>query len=375
MLRVIVERSGDVVSDATFRKTLVSVGRDASNDVVLDDDQISSIHLLVKRDESTPDAFRVFDQSFNGTFWEEERIKTLRVQRPTVLRLGGFHLTLVPFEASGTAEAPAPIDHHAQTVQESIPAEENFRTAPYRRVEPQPAVQKAELRSISGTGELKALIFTGEALVGRSAECDLQFSSREISRRHCLIFSANGAYFVRRLSEKNNLEVNAREIGSGETMQLKNGDVIRLCEEEILFLHPATAGPVSSDVSMRLEAAPNVDLALSPRACADTTVTAFDVIGFLGAKTWTRFEQELQAQFRTSRRILLDLGYLIGLDGSGLSSLGRTIAEAQRVGIEMRLVRLTPRVMDIIRLSTLGPVLSRYISTTEDTAIKRLRIA
>lgn len=47
MLRVIVERSRDVVSDATFRKTLVSVGRDASNDVVLDDDQISSIHPAV----------------------------------------------------------------------------------------------------------------------------------------------------------------------------------------------------------------------------------------------------------------------------------------------------------------------------------------
>ncbi|MHB9002211.1 MAG: FHA domain-containing protein [Thermoanaerobaculia bacterium] len=372
MLRIVVERSGTVLFDEVFRKSLVSIGRDAANDIVLDDSRVSAQHAVIKSD--TEARFRIFDQSSNGTFWEGERIGTLRVEGPTLLTIADeFQVTLIPIQKGGTEQARG-IDLTAPTVvDDEIPQLDVGVTAPHLRVDQSQPLGDAELRAISRDGELRAIVFSESVMIGRSSECDLQFLSRDISRRHCTISATSHGFVIHRLSAKNGLTVNDRELGQGESLTLKDGDVIRMCEEEVIFLYPATRPHGKVSMNLPQDAAPNLDVAVVRRGCADGTVTAFDLVGFLGAKTCARFEEEMMRQLRTSRRVMIDLGYLVGLDGSGIASLGRIVKEAEAVNVPIQFIRVTPRVADMLTYSPLNPVLNTHICNSEETAIRRLR--
>ncbi|HVT02951.1 MAG TPA: FHA domain-containing protein [Thermoanaerobaculia bacterium] len=372
MLRVVVEKSGEILQDGVFRKDLISLGRDTTNDVVIEDPYISGQHVIVRHDEDHG-FFRLFDQSHNGTFWQGERVSTLRFDTPTVVKISAFQITLIPIVNSGTEDAPV-IDLFAHTAVENLPqGSDVIMTAQYKSVQRKPAVlPDGELRSISSDGELKMLVFFGEAVIGRAPECDLQFGSVDISRRHALIFPSQGGYSIRRLSKKNALLVNDREVPLGESMPLKDGDVIRICDEEIVFLCPATQPRSVGGQTVPLDASPNLDLALNRRACADSKVIAFDVVGFLGSKTWQKFEEQLTQQILSSRRMLIDLGYLSGIDREGIQSLGRVISEAEKTGVKIQFIRVTPRIADLLSYSQLKQMLTSYISKSEETAIRRL---
>jgi len=368
MLRIVVERAGEIVHDDTFRKAMISCGRDAANDIVLEAPYISSRHFLIKEDQAGR-AFRIFDQSYNGTFWEGERIKTLRFDTPTVLKISDFQLTLIPYDRSGTTETPGPVDLHATTVRED--PDKFTRTGEI--LIPGGLLGPAELRSVITAGEVKSVVFRDSASIGRSRGSTLQFLSRGVSRRHCVIFAGPSGWVVRRTSRKNGLAVNARDLAEGETAPLQDGDVLRFCDEQVIFLYPATRSADEPPPSLPAEGAPNLDLAVNRRACLDPDVSAFDVVGFLGSKTVGRFENELDEEIRSRRPILLDLGYLIGLDGSGLTGLGRVIQRAEKEDVPIQLIRVTPRIADLLSFSSLRRMLTRYFSSDEESAIRKLR--
>jgi len=375
MLRVVVERDGAVLEDRLFSKTMLSIGRLAENDVVIDDAQVSAKHVVVRNDPGH--GFRVFDQSSKGTFWEGGRISTLRFERETVLRVGNYHVTLIPVLRSGTEQVQSPsIDLFAKTaVDQSLPLASDdpaLETAEHQgRQSPVGELPAAELRAISNGGELRALVFRGRALVGRAPECDLRLSAPDISRQHALITAGAAGYTIRRLSQKNPLEVNEQELAFGDSVVLRDGDVIRICDEEVVFLCPATH-PAGAGVTMPGEASPNFDLAVSPRGCFNPRVAAVDVIGFLGVKTFQKFEEQLRRELVSARLLMIDLGYLVGIDREGLASLGRMISEADRIGVKVQLIRVTPRIADLLSYSELRNLLTHYISRTEETAVRRL---
>ena len=62
-------------------------------------------------------------------------------------------------------------------------------------------------------------------LVGRHAECDLQFESPKISRRHCCFALAYDRLVIRDLGSRNGVRVNGREVV--ET-QLFRGDEVAI---------------------------------------------------------------------------------------------------------------------------------------------------
>jgi pSer/pThr/pTyr-binding forkhead associated (FHA) protein/anti-anti-sigma regulatory factor len=373
MLRVVVERDGRVLDDRLFSRTTISIGRLPENDVVIDDAQVSARHLVVRHDADK--GFRVFDQSSNGTFWEGGKISTLRFERETVLRIAACHVTLIPVVRSGTEQVASPgIDLFASTAVDRplVPEDDAQETAEHQSTQaPAGELPPAELRAISNAGELRSLVFHGRALVGRAPECDLRLGAADISRQHALITSGASSYMVRRLSQKNPLQVNEHELAFGDSVTLRDGDVIRICDEEVVFLCPATRG-VSRGTTMPGEASPNFDLAVSPRGCFNPRVAAVDVIGFLGVKTYQKFEEQLRRELRAARLLLIDLGYLVGIDREGLASLGRMISEADRVGVKVQLIRVTPRIADLLSYSELRTLLTNYISRTEETAVRRL---
>lgn len=366
MLRVLVERAGEVIHDASFSSEWVSVGRDPANDIVVEDPLVSARHLSI-RAERPGDAYRVIDNSSNGTFLAGQRISTLKFDAPTSLAIGDLRLTLIPVLRSGT-DRVAITDLYASTAIDTLPS------APERRTTRVPHdIEAAELRCLSPGGVPRALVFEHSAMIGRAAECDLKLSSADISRRHCLVVSVDRGYVIKRLSKKNPVAVNSRPVELGDTVPLQDGDVITVCDEELVFFYPATRPVREVQAAVPMEAAPNVDLAVTRRACSDHGVAALDVVGFLGAKTWAKFEERVMAELAGGHPVLLDLGYLLGMDGSGIASMSRVLTRAGELGTGVQLIRVTPRVADLLELSPEWPELTKFISRTEHTAITKLR--
>ena len=89
-------RRGDNETLRGFEGDTLSVGKDAANEIVLDDGFISARHLRITR---KPRGFHVVDlQSTNGTFLGSIRIHDAEVPPYTILRVGETELTLEPVE-------------------------------------------------------------------------------------------------------------------------------------------------------------------------------------------------------------------------------------------------------------------------------------
>jgi pSer/pThr/pTyr-binding forkhead associated (FHA) protein/anti-anti-sigma regulatory factor len=371
VLRIVVEQQGKIVRDHIFRQALVSLGRAPENDIVVDDGWISARHLVIRTDEHEG-AFRLFDQSSNGTFWEGERITTLRFDRETVLTTGDFKITLIPVVRTGTDH----VDLFSRTVAEQelpaavVEAAAKSETRPHDKLPRVVELPEAELRAVTQEGELKNFVFRGRILVGRAPECDVRFSALDVSRQHFEIVAGEGGYVLRRLSRKNPIEVNETELGAEATIVLRDGDVIRMSDEEIVFLCPAThAGRGSTVPGGSL---PVSGLEVNRRGCFNPQVTAVDVIGILNAGTAELFESRIEAQIASSGHLLVDLGFLADIDRDGIDALGRVIGKAEAKAARIQLIRVTPKIADLLSYSELKNLLANHVSRSEETAVKRL---
>jgi len=73
-----------------------------------------------------------------------------------------------------------------------------------------------------------------EATLGRRDDCDIVLPFATISRRHAQIFSQDGRFHIRNLSQTNTVRVNEEDrLTYNQTISLKPGDVIQLGPIEI----------------------------------------------------------------------------------------------------------------------------------------------
>ena len=72
---------------------------------------------------------------------------------------------------------------------------------------------------------LKILLDKPILLLGRDAECDIQFESRKISRRHCCIAQVGDRLMVRDLGSTNGIRINGVRVVEG---YLKAGDELSI---------------------------------------------------------------------------------------------------------------------------------------------------
>ncbi len=85
--------------------SVVRIGRDPSNEVVVDDPSVSRLHGVV---EGRPDGWWYVDRSTAGTFLEEDRVVQRKLGEPTTLMLGhptaGAEVEVVPIVEAGQAQ-------------------------------------------------------------------------------------------------------------------------------------------------------------------------------------------------------------------------------------------------------------------------------
>lgn len=360
MLRILVEQTGEVIDDVLFDAKVVSIGRDLGNDVVLRDSRVSSTHVVLKQVGDSAH-FRLIDQGWNATVvFADHAERNPVIDRPTVIRIADYEITLIPLERhESTAEVGR--DDFQRTVEH----QETPPMIPVRRTSSSRA--EAEIRIVDGTGVERRIQLSETALIGRTRDCDVRIDSSDVSRQHCQIYYSGSGYLLRRLSTVNGVDVNGRPLALGEAIALRDGDVVTLCSF-ILTFHT----PVRREKAV-IEASPNLDLTVQRRPSIAPEAVAFDVVGFLGSKTFQKFEQNVLKAVQQHRDVILDLGYLVGVDAAGIASLARIFAEAQRRRTVVRVIRCTPRIVDLLHASTLSHEILPYVSRSEESAVKLLR--
>ena len=80
--------------------------------------------------------------------------------------------------------------------------------------------------------ELDIVLNRPITFVGREDDCDVQFSDRSVSRRHCAIALVNDRCCVRDLGSTNGTHVNGERVESDKIVVLQPNDVLCIANRE-----------------------------------------------------------------------------------------------------------------------------------------------
>jgi anti-sigma B factor antagonist len=82
--------------------------------------------------------------------------------------------------------------------------------------------------------------------------------------------------------------------------------------------------------------------------------------GRIVSDTASVLQEAVRRLLPESKRIMLDLGDVTYIDSSGLGALVGLYASARRNGGELKLANLTPRIVDLMRITHLAAVFEPY---------------
>jgi ABC-type multidrug transport system ATPase subunit/pSer/pThr/pTyr-binding forkhead associated (FHA) protein len=181
------------------QKRIVTIGRHASNDVVLSDGRVSSKHARVV---FGPDGVFLEDLgSSNGTFLDGQagRIARLKLEPQQVICFGRTRLPAIALLKMGDGSVAAPEEEAATQLGSG----------------PNVAHGAISLDGRSGT-----------LIMGRSASCDLRLDYPMVSSRHARLIIRDGTLTIADLGSANGTFVNGRRIQ--RSTQIQPGDQIGL---------------------------------------------------------------------------------------------------------------------------------------------------
>ena len=213
-----------------------SMGRDKSNDIVLDEEGISNFHAEF-RVEDDDRVFITDAGSIAGTFVNGKQIKArTQLRAGDVIRLNKSELHLVDPkeqlkaqpEDSATAISPALQGLNASVRQASGPG-----------VGGVPVGWLLRGKTGSITGEAFPIPPNGRAILGRSQGCDIVLPGTHVSRQHAELYFQSGRLHVKDLGSSNGTYVNRRKVQEGV---VNPGDELRF--DTLVFQVEAPEAPV-----------------------------------------------------------------------------------------------------------------------------------
>ncbi len=182
----------------------VTLGRDESNVMVIDDASVSDFHAEIALEDERP--YIVDLLSANGTFVNEQRIDSRsELHAWDVIRLGNVELEI------NDPNKCRPDDW-------ALRAESDLLASQFFVLQP-------------------------KTIVGRSSACDLTIDSELLSRRHAEINIENDQLRIVDLGSSNGTFLNGSRI---EEAHAKPGDELRFDKQTFLIVGPAQAAPPQS---------------------------------------------------------------------------------------------------------------------------------
>ncbi len=213
-----------------------AMGRDKSNDIVIDEEGISNFHAEL-RVEDDDRVFITDAGSINGTFVNGKQIKArTQLRAGDVIRLNKAELHLVDPkeqlkaqpEDSATAISPALQGLSVSNRQASGPGVGGV---------PVGWLLRGKTGSIAG--EAFPIPPTGRAILGRSQTCDIVLPGTHVSRQHAELYFQSGRLHVKDLGSSNGTYVNRKKVQEGV---VNPGDELRF--DTLVFQVEAPEAPV-----------------------------------------------------------------------------------------------------------------------------------
>ncbi len=105
VLNITLKVSNRVISRHTFKEGEVTIGRDATTDLLLDNPSVSRQHAKIEFAHS--EIFIIDNQSRNGTFLNGKKILANELNNGDVITIGKFELRINILEKSSSSDGPA----------------------------------------------------------------------------------------------------------------------------------------------------------------------------------------------------------------------------------------------------------------------------
>jgi two-component system cell cycle response regulator len=111
---------------------------------------------------------------------------------------------------------------------------------------------KVYLKSSQNGKWPKLMALTGDAVIGRSDNCNLRIASRAVSRKHCRIRLHKHGVYVTDLGSTNGTLVNNSILESAKRRQLRDRDQITIGPMSFVLRIKASPEPAADDELLRV---------------------------------------------------------------------------------------------------------------------------
>ena len=204
--------------------TRYAIGKDASNDIILDEEGVSGFHAEL-RVEDDDRIFLTDAGSINGTFVNGKQIKArTQLRAKDVIRISNIELELVDpkdqlagQDASDSATAMTPALQGLDVAQGS-------GSSGGSGVGGVPTGWKLRAKTGTLAGQALDIPASGRAVLGRSGNCDIVLAGTHVSRQHAELYFQSGKLHVKDLGSSNGTFLNRKKIRDSV---VKPGDELR----------------------------------------------------------------------------------------------------------------------------------------------------
>lgn len=288
--RIIVTAPTGEERSYTLSGDRVAIGRDAGNDIVVQEARVSRHHATLTWDAS---AWALADLgSANGTLVNGSRVERAVLKPGDLVRVGD---TVLRYETTPGLAAPAPVRiDTAAELEATLAGATLSATVSHLVAAPQLAV--------FASGKTWTAAMVGEALsIGRLADNDVVLDLPRVSRHHARIERQGDAFVLRDLGSTNGTFVAGKRV---EERRLQPGETIRIGDAQLVLKLPAS----SSDLTIVDEPS------RSPRRRPPVVI----VPGLMGSQMWLGEERV----WPSVRRIFTDPELFMLPDGPPLEPRG-----------------------------------------------------
>jgi pSer/pThr/pTyr-binding forkhead associated (FHA) protein len=191
----------------------LSIGRDKSNGLVINDEGVSVFHAELRQEEGK--LFLWDSGSVNGTFLNGEKMTGKReVQAGDVIRFYQVEIQIVDPSKGPAAVLPTAVNRDSE----------------------KPAQPQWQIKALTGTISGKMFLIDGTKVMGRDPGCDIVINGPHVSRRHAELSMRSNSLWMKDLGSSNGSFLNGKRC---EESILKNGDEVKFDAMTFKVVGPA----------------------------------------------------------------------------------------------------------------------------------------
>lgn len=215
-------------------KSLIRIGRDASNDVAIPEETVSSFHATIEYQNGF---FYLEDQrSKNKTYLNGEEVEPYspkKLKSGDVVTINVYKFIFILPDLIPAGETVIDLSGKAG----KQPTEATVVRSPIVKPPAVSAIPQALMIDVKNITGKKTLLLSKDAItIGRGVHNDIDIAQNSISGSHAVIQYKDGSFYLEDQRSKNKTFLNGEEIKPHTLMKLKSGDEIVFDIYKFIFL-------------------------------------------------------------------------------------------------------------------------------------------